>query len=107
MTPKPWAVILIESQFYEYTVARRNPGTSTGISYIQKSEKTEYVGNLAQENTPVLWFDDRATAEHAVTVLQETFPKNSYAVCQTILVSYVPAAPAIRAAFGPAGLLPT
>lgn len=105
MTPKPWAVVLIENVMVDFQVGLRT-NNSSGIAYIQSSKETSYMGELG-ENTPVFWCDDEETAKTTLRLAQERYPKNSYAICQTKLVSYVPASPPIQAQFTPAGLLPT
>lgn len=104
MTPKPWAVVLIQNNHVDYNLARRTPN-ATGVVYIQDSEKCVYSGTLG-EDTPVFWCDDEETANTVVRHAQESYPKNSYAICKTQAVSYVPPTAAIRAVFTPAGLLP-
>lgn len=104
MTPKPWAVVLINNNNVDFNVHRRTAEAS-GITYIQTGRAVEYTGQLG-EDTQVFWCDDRPTAEAVIVRAQESYPKNSYALCQTQMVSYIPAAPPQRAAFGPAGLLP-
>jgi hypothetical protein len=104
MTPKPWAVVLIENNLTDFNLARSREGQS-GMVYIQSAKECEYNGTLG-ENTSVFWCDDEATADMVVLRAQESYPKNSYAIVQTKTVSYVPASPAVRATFGPAGLLP-
>lgn len=102
-TPRRYAIVQIMAQ-HSFVVRDRNTGDA-GQTHINSGRNQEWMGEISPD-TMVIWTDSRREAEITLGYVQRLFPRNSYALCETREVSYVPAAPATRARFTDEGLIP-
>lgn len=96
-TPHRYAIIKLDRQ------NRVNVGPNV---YVQHSNRApEWIGEIS-EDTTVIWIDTKDRIDGVMEWLHNTFPRNSYVFMETVFVSAVPFAPAQRAVYTDAGLIP-
>jgi hypothetical protein len=101
LTPRKYAVVRLDGT----NTCGIRTRTGDGQVYVQSQRSSEWVGEW-QEDTSVMYCNDLETAEALVARLHQTYPKNSYCIMQTLVVSYLPPTPPVRARFTEQGLLP-